>query len=73
MELYRTCDKTLYSCQQMSKSQSDIIQDQGEQIDLQAKRISELQKNEGGLLGNTLMWTAIGIATGMIAGAILVR
>ena len=57
----------------MNKSQSDIIQDQGEQIDLQARRISELQKNEGGLLGNTLMWTAIGIATGMIAGAILVR
>lgn len=54
-------------------SQSDIIGGQAEEIDLQAKRIGELEKDQSSIWNNTLLWLAAGVAVGALGGMVLSR
>lgn len=65
-DLLRACDKSVATSQKDVEVKGYIIDNQQKQLDLSAKRISELEGKSGGILDNKTFWFITGmLVTGL--------
>lgn len=65
-ELLKACDTTVMLCTQTVDTKNEVIAKQGELLDAQAQRITQLEGNEKSILKSPLLWFAAGmLVTGL--------